>query len=211
MTGEGESEYYQAIARKFLGLRGAPFFLSPRDLEVIADWEKRRIPLGVVLEGVERAFDGLRDRSRGTRGLSLSFCEAQVVKAMSQHRDRDAGRRSTASPPRSAKKDKVRRELAACLSRLPGEDRDLPPLLEAASAILAQPSPDEDDLERIDGDIDDILWGRSPTSEREEFRVRMQGEFPDRPREEIAAAARTALLRSVRKRWKIPYVSLYYY
>lgn len=211
MKSEGQSDYYQAIANKFLRRRGAPFFLSPRDLEVIAGWEERRIPLHIVFEGLERAFDGIRDKSRGTRGLPLSFCEGQVVKAMAQHRDRGAGRRTPASPPRSAKREKARAEIAACLESLPREDRDLPPLLEAASSILAQPSPDEDALEKIDGDVDAILWERTTGSEREELRSRMQREFRGKPREEIAAAARIALLKSMRKRQKIPNVSLYYY
>jgi hypothetical protein len=210
MKSDGQSAYYQAIAGKFLKLRGAPFFLSPRDLEIIAGWEDKRIPLDIVLEGIGRAFDGLRNKSRGTRGLPLSFCEGQVDKAMAQHRDRGAGRRKPASP-RAAKQEKARREAAACLGGLPPEDRGLRSLFEAASDILSRPSPDEDALERIDADVDDILWSRATASGREEARARLWREFRNKPPEEISAAARTALLRSARKRQKIPYVSLYYY
>jgi len=87
----GQSGYYQTIAREFLRRRGAPLLLSPRDQAVIAAWEEKRVPLDVVLEGIGRTFDGLRIKGRGSRGVSLLFCERQVEAALAQHRDRSAG------------------------------------------------------------------------------------------------------------------------
>jgi hypothetical protein len=185
MKEEGQSAYYQAIAREFLRRRGAPFILSPRDLDVIADWELRRIPLGVVLEGIGRAFDGLRNRSRGTRGLPLSFCENQVSKALAQHRDRHAGRGKPAVP-RASKAEKARRAVEAFLAGLRSEVGDLRLLFEAA-------------LERIDEDVNEALWQQAAR------------ETPGAARDEEDAATRTALLKALRVRRKIPYVSLYYY
>jgi hypothetical protein len=198
MKEEGQSGYYQAIAREFLRRRGAPLILSPRDLDVIARWEERRIPLDVVLEGIGRAFDGLRDKSRGTRGLPLSFCENQVSRALAQHRDRHAGRRKPAAP-RAGKSAKARREVEAFLANLPAEDDDLRPLFEAAAAALSRPAPDEDALERIDEEVNGILWRRASR------------EIRAPSREETAATVQTALLKALRVRRKIPYVSLYYY
>jgi hypothetical protein len=198
MKEEGQSAYYQAIAREFLRRRGAPFILSPRDLDVIADWELRRIPLGVVLEGIGRAFDGLRNRSRGTRGLPLSFCENQVSKALAQHRDRHAGRGKPAVP-RASKAEKARRAVEAFLAGLRSEEGDLRLLFEAARAALSGPCPDEDALERIDEDVNEALWQQAAR------------ETPGAARDEEDAATRTALLKALRVRRKIPYVSLYYY
>jgi hypothetical protein len=210
MTDQGQSEYYQAIAREFLRRRGAPFFLSPRDLAVIAGWEKKGVPLEVVIEGIGRAFDGIRDLSRGRKGLSLSFCEAQVRKAMAQHTDRAAGRRKGATP-RSAKVGKVREEAERCLRSLQAEDKGLRSLFETASGLLAQVSPDEEALERIDDDVDEILWNRASRSERDGLKREMAREFPGTSPGEIGAAVRTKLVKSLREKHRIPYVSLFYY
>jgi hypothetical protein len=209
MKEEAQSGYYRAIAREFLRRRGAPFLLSPRDLEVIADWEKRHIPLDIVLEGIARAFDGIRDKSRGTRGMPLSFCENQVSRALAQHQDRHAGRRKPAAP-RAGKREKARREIQAFLVNLPPEDGDLRALFEAASAVLSKPVPDEDALERIDEDVNEVLCKRAAASKRKESSPGARRRLRGRPDEETGAA-RTALLKSLRVRRKIPYVSLYYY
>ena len=58
-----QSEYYRRIAKEFLQRRGAPFFLSPRDMAVIAGWEARRVPLAAVLEGIDRAFERSKSRA----------------------------------------------------------------------------------------------------------------------------------------------------
>lgn len=210
MNDQAQSGYYQTIARQFLGRRGAPFFLSPRDLAVIQGWEKDRIPLHVVLEGVGRTFDGLRARTRGTKGLSLSSCEAQVRKALAQHTDRGAGRRRSAAP-RARKAAKAREEIEACLKSLPANELNLRPLLQDAAGLMAGEAPDDEALERIDEAVDGILWIRASRAEREEVERRTAREFPGRDAGEVAAAARTRLIKSAREEHKIPYVSLCYY
>ncbi len=82
----GQSGYYQEIARAFLGRRGGSFFLSPKDQATIAAWEEQRIPLRVVLEGIGRAFDTLKARGRGTKAISLVFCGREVEAVFAQHR-----------------------------------------------------------------------------------------------------------------------------
>jgi hypothetical protein len=210
MTEQAQNEYYQGIAREFLRRRGAPFLLSPRDVAVIAEWEKNGVPLGVVIEGIGRAFDGTRDRSRGTKGFSLSFCDSQVRKALAQHADRAAGGRK-APAPRSAKVDKVRKETARCLRSLPPGDGELRSLFEAASGLLAREAPDEEALEKIDDQADAVLWGRVPGSERDGLKRQMAGQLAGRDAAEVEAAARTRLIKSSRQKKKIPYVSLFYY
>ncbi|MEN6312585.1 MAG: hypothetical protein ABFD80_13735 [Acidobacteriota bacterium] len=210
MSDQAQSGYYQTIAKEFLGRRGAPFFLSPRDLAVIHAWEKDKIPLPVVLEGVGRVFDGLRSRARGTKGLSLSSCETQVRKALAQHMDRIAGRRRAAAP-RSRKAAKAKTEIEACLKSLPADERALRPLLQDAAGLLAGEAPDEEALEKIDEAVDGLLWSRASRAEREGAERRTSREFPGRSAGEIASAARIRLIKSAREERKIPYASLFYY
>jgi hypothetical protein len=210
MAEQEQSEYYQAIAREFLRRRGAPFFLSARDVAVVASWEKQRIPLHVVLEGIGWAFDGLRTRSRGTKGISLFFCDVQVQKAMAQHADRGAGRKKAAAP-RSVKVDRARHEAERCLRNLPVGEVELRSLFESASGLLAGPAPTEELLEKIDVAVDEILWRRASRDEREEAARRLAAEFPGQSREEIRAGVRTCLIKAARRKLQIPYVSLFYY
>jgi hypothetical protein len=211
MTDQGQSEYYQAIARDFLRRRGAPFFLSPRDLAVIAAWEADRVPLDVVLEGVARAFDSRRDRSRGTKGLPLSFCDGQVRKAMAQHTDRGAGGKRIAAAPRSEKAARARKEVERCLSGIAEGEADLRPLLETASRLLAEEPPDEGGLERVDERVDEVLWRRAPRPGRGRAKRETAGGPAAAGGAEIETTARTRLVKDERRKHKIPYVSLFYY
>jgi hypothetical protein len=210
MKDQGQSEYYRAIARAFLLRRGAPLLLSPRDLAVIAGWENDRIPLSVVLEGIARAFDRLRGKGRGTRGLSLAVCDADVRKAMAQHADRKAGRPRPAMAPRSEKAARARREADRCLCGL-DEDAGVRTHLETASRLLAREPIDEEALERIDEAVDELLWGRAARADRDRWARETAREFTGRSAAEIEAGARTRFIKDERRRRGIPYVSLFYY
>jgi hypothetical protein len=207
---KGQSGYYQTIARDFLARRGAPFFLSPRDQSVIASWESRRVPLQVVLEGIGRAFDGFKTRGRGTKEVSLAFCDRQVDAALAQHLDRSAGRRNAAGPG-PGKKDRARREVEKGLCGLAPDDREMARLLEAALAVLAAPKPDEAALERIDAEVEELLWSRATGPEKgaaeAESRKRLGGRRP----EGLEAMVRRQVVKESRDGRKIPHVSLYYY
>lgn len=205
-----QSGYYQTIARELLARRGAPFFLSPRDQSTIASWESRRVPLRIVLEGIGRAFDGLKTRGRGTKGVSLAFCDRQVDAALAQHLDRSAGRRSTAGP-RPGKKDRARREVEKGLRCLAPDDRETARLLEAALAVLAAPKPDEAALERIDAEVEDLLWGRATGSEKGAAEAEARKELRGRRPEGLEAMVRRQVIKESRDGRKIPHVSLYYY
>lgn len=57
-----EALSYQAVvAEYFLGLRGSGLLLSPLDAELVADWERRGLPVAVVCRGLR---DGLDDAVR---------------------------------------------------------------------------------------------------------------------------------------------------
>ena len=74
-------EYFSTIERHF-GLRcGGPLVLSPRDWQRIERWQAKGIPLSLVLQGINRAFDYL-DATPGARRIkSLAYCEPQVMEA----------------------------------------------------------------------------------------------------------------------------------
>jgi hypothetical protein len=210
MTRQASSGYYQSIAKEFLRRRGAPFMLSPRDLSVIAEWENKRVPLDVVLEGIGRAFDGLRDRSRGTKGLGLAFCRAQVDKALAQDVDRGAGRHA-APAPRAGKKERAIKELVRFLDASDAGDAELGARFRAALASLSSATPDEDLLEKIDGEVDALLAARAEEADRKAAAHDASRLGAGASAEDAAEAVRTRLAKLARERERVPYVSLFYY
>jgi hypothetical protein len=212
MTSEDKdrSGYYQSIARAFVERRGAPFFLSPRDQALIAAWEARRIPLQVVLEAIGRTFDRLKSRGRGTKGISLAFCERHVDEAFAQHRDRGAGGRGAAGA-KPMKKDRARREIEKALSGLPPEDREVAALLQAALAALDAPKPDEAALERIDAEVEELLWVRATAAAKAAAEAEARRELRGRPPAELADTVRRSVVKTARAGRRIPHVSLFYH
>ncbi len=207
---KGQSGYYQTIAREFLARRGAPFFLSPRDQSTIAAWEAKRIPLRVVLEGIGRTFDGIKTRGRGTKGTSLAFCERRVEAAFAQHKDRSAGRANVAEP-RTGKKDRARREVVRGLRGLTPGDPELARLLQAALGALAAAKPDEGTLERLDADVEDVLWARATGLEKAEAEAEVRRELRGRRPEGLEATIRRKVVKAARDGRRIPHLSLFYY
>ena len=99
--------YFQEISRAFLARRGVPFFLSPKDLELIASWEEAGVPLAVVLEGIDRAFAPLPEgkRPRG-KVLTMAYCQNQVRKLHDLRRDRRVGNPGRPPPAANAKRSR---------------------------------------------------------------------------------------------------------
>jgi hypothetical protein len=212
MDDNAQSGYYQEIARAFLERRGGPLLLSPRDQSAIAAWEEKRVPLRVVLEGIGRTFDGLKARGRGTKAISLAFCDREVEAAFAQHRDRAAGRRKTAAAgPRSDTRDKARREIATALETLPAGDPEMARLLQAALEALSPSRPDTAALDRIEAEIEEALWDGAAPAEK----AAAEAEAAKAPKGRRPAGSEATLRRRVvmaaRARRRVPHVSLHYY
>ncbi len=201
------TDYYRTISRAFFARRGAPFFLSARDLALVAEWESRGLPLAVVLEGLERAFDGgAPGRRPAGKVLSLAFCGPQVERAFARHRDRRTGAAARV-PPRTEKRDRAASEVARFLERLPPGLEALGPIYASAAAALASEPPDEEALEGLDERADEALVRRAADGDRAAAE-REAAASRARDRADLVA---TLLAKTMRTRHRVPYVSLYYY
>jgi hypothetical protein len=66
--------YRTVVAEYFLGLRGAGLLLSPLDEELVAEWERRGLPLAVVCRGIRRGLEQQLEERGGDRpGLPRSL------------------------------------------------------------------------------------------------------------------------------------------
>jgi hypothetical protein len=51
--------YQAVVAEYFLGLRGAGLMISPLDQELVAEWERRGLPVAVVCRGLRQGLETL--------------------------------------------------------------------------------------------------------------------------------------------------------
>lgn len=209
-TRTSKETYYQTIAREFLERRGAPFFLSPKDVALIARWEKARVPLDAVLEGMERAFANYRKGGRPAGALTLAFCEYQVGKALAGRRERRAGGARKAAP-RGAKRERLRAEIERFLGQVPPGLETLAAAFAEARTVLDDPGAGEEKLEELDETVDEALWRSAPEGERARAGKEVLARHAGKRGLDLGDVARTKLVKELRERHKVPYLSLYFY
>ncbi len=95
--------------------RGGAAMASPADWQLILDWERRGVPLPVVLEGLERAFER---RLAPAPRLALRSCSGAVEAAFAGYLRRRAGL-PVPEAPRFGKTESVPAPVAAAASALP--------------------------------------------------------------------------------------------
>jgi hypothetical protein len=196
----GQSGYYQEIARSFLARRGGALQLSPKDLAAIASWEEKRIPLDIVLEGIERTFDGLKVRGR------------QVEAAFAQHRDRGAGgKRAGEAAPRRDKAARVRREIDRALESLPASDLALRRLLQEALEALGGARPNPETLERIEAGIEQALWDEATSEDKATASAEALKAQEGRRPAGFEDTVRRRAVMAVRARRRVPHVSFHFH
>jgi hypothetical protein len=160
---------------------------------------------------MEKAFANYRKGGRPAGALTLAFCEYQVGKALAARAERKAGGTRKAAS-RDAKGDRLRAEIRRFLD-------EVPPGLEALAAgpfakamdVLGGTGAGENDLETLDDEVDEALWRLAPDGEKagvlKDVRAGLSGKRGLDPEE----VARTTVVKTMRDRHKVPYLSLYYY
>jgi len=208
---DNRSRYFQEIARYFLAKRGAPFFLSAKDLDLISSWERDGIPLPVVLEGIERALDVRRPGSPAKgKVMSLAFCRKAVERAFEQHRDRRIGGRLGTPIPRD-KQVLILSEIERFLDRISPDVEFLREIYSEAREKMAGPGIPEDESERLDDEISRLLSARANGVDREALKKELLSEFRPLDPKTLGAALEIKLTKLLRERYRIPYLSAFYY
>jgi hypothetical protein len=208
--GKARQVYYQTIARYLFELRGAPFFLSPREMEALGRWEERGIPLEAVLDGLKLAYERFRKKPGGRKKLTLVFCEPQVLQSFDQHQERRVGTRRNVFS-QDEKLSRLRQVITEFLDGFPEEIDCLNDLFIHVAAELAKGDCDEERLELYDQQVEKLLLDFASRSEKETVAAELMAEHPVQDREELERLVRIKLLKNFRDRYKIPHLSLFYY
>jgi hypothetical protein len=124
----GSDLTYQAVvAEYFLGLRGGGLMLSPLDQELVAEWERRGLPVAVVCRGLSRGLEELvRRRAPGAGSAaprSLRALRFSVEEAWSEQQARSIGD----APPPPSETGFATARLAAARARLLEAAEGAPP------------------------------------------------------------------------------------
>ena len=151
----GELSYAALVSEFFLQLRGTGLLLSPLDLELVAEWERRGVPASVVCRGMRRGWDDLvRDRPPGAAPpRSLRALRGFVEEEWRAYRDGRVGDGGARGP----EADAARAALAGSAEATAGDRRDA---YRAAAAALPDDAASLQDLEVAFRAADDILLHR---------------------------------------------------
>jgi hypothetical protein len=133
--------YFTEIEDHFWRKRGAHLLVSPLDWAIVETWQKAGIPLGAVLQGIDRAFESW-ERSRRAAGgrqlKSLAYCVDAVADAASEAAEAAVGAgpevKSSRPTAETFSRDELRKYLERNVARL-----------RAASVKLREPSGKVDD------------------------------------------------------------------
>jgi hypothetical protein len=117
--------YYTEIEEHFWKKRGAHLLVSPLDWAIVETWQKAGIPLGVVLKGIDRAFESWTrsKRAAGGRQLkTLAYCVDAVLDAAAEAQEAAAGTgpelKRTGPTPEPFSRIELRKYLERNASRL---------------------------------------------------------------------------------------------
>ena len=205
------SQYFQAIARYFFAQRGAPFYLSSKELDLIARWEKAGIPLKVVLEGMRRALEKARARQKTRFYLrSLLYCDFEVKASFEQFRERKIGRRRVEPPPKM-KKDRARAAIERFIEALPSSLIFLQDIYSQVRNVLCQKTNPEEELEHLEEKIEELLVEHAAPEEKKMVTTLIRKEYDFINEQQFNLMWRIKLVKYLREKYKVPYVSLYYY
>jgi hypothetical protein len=233
MSAEDDPDAYErAVEEAFNRRRGAPHLLSPRDWGILTAWREAGVPLRIVLQGIDNAFDSFERRGPTARKInSLAYCRQEVLTlheiALSLQAA-EAGRPGPGDDPRAAVARHLGRlarqvRASATAASEAGLDSLVGALAQAASELkrhrkaLAKDLGDPEPIEKILAGLDAHLLesarralGAAEMQGIEESAAASLGASGARMSAEALAATRAhAVARLVRLRCHLPRLTLF--
>jgi hypothetical protein len=85
--------YFSEIEETFIRRRGKGLLLSPFDWALMEVWQEKKIPLHIVLRGIEIVFDNYEKNASKKRSIKgLSFCGEEVEVQFSEWQESQIGK-----------------------------------------------------------------------------------------------------------------------
>lgn len=220
-----EEDYYAEVERHFVALRGSPLFITAKDWYVIHGWREKQIPLLIVKEGLDRAFEKRKSR-RPVR--QLSYCRQSVEAAYRRHREARLGGPSGEAPREEvesfrAQSSDLEKQLREISSKLKVTHPSLAEAAEQAAgrlSLLASELISATGFQEIEDELslfDELLLAAAEAAlgdgERkqclDDANHSLAGYLSRMPDDVHRAAVRSAYLKRVRVRFGLPVLSLF--
>lgn len=225
--------YFTEIEEAFVRRRGKNLLLSPLDWALIESWQERKIPLHVILRGIERVFDTLEKQPNRKRSVkSLSYCKEEIEAQYAEWLESQVGGNPEVSDLQVSNSEmeeadlfsqeaikshleKVEIELEEALENLQGELREvlkrvLYRLSELKSTYQSAETLEES-LGKLDALIDESLLKNFLTEKLEnEIEKQMFSYQSKMDKKLYERTKRLMLLKKMREQTKIPVLSLFY-
>lgn len=201
------TEYFRAIERIFLSLRGAPLTLSEIEYEVARSWRAQGIPLEVIQKALESVFSKLKGKKK--RGITtLRYCAPAVEHAWEEIASLTAAGRTAAVEPID-----VGARLAALARALPAEL----PEREGWSAQVAAVAGSAEEVERRLAELDAAILDRMESgmdeaakrAADESLRASLAKLAARLPAKELEDARAQLLRQHLRRVYGLPLLSLF--
>ncbi len=207
------SGYYRTIAKVFVELRGAPFFLSSKELDRVRKWEEAGIPLRVVLDGIRGSFERPRRRQgKRHRPYTLEHCNSFVLRAFDLYRERSVGRKAKTAPGVEKRwNTQVLREIEGFLADLPEELHILKPVYQILQGKLLRGEATEEELEKAEEAIEELIEKSLSAEQTQTITAEIRAEFGKMNGAEFDEIFRIKALKAARRKHRIPHVSPFYY
>lgn len=131
---EDEASYGTRVEDAFIEERGTPFFLVPKDWQLIRGWREGGVPSDTVIRAVRGAFEKKRARGDVSKISSLSYCANAVEVLWEMERRGLVGAHGPRPAPESAPFDGAPRlrELAEALGEA---EKAVPSEADTSSAV----------------------------------------------------------------------------
>jgi len=166
--------------------------------------------LRVALEGMERAFESYKAKPVARRKiLSLAFCKNQVLRAFEQYKERKVGAPKKKNE-RDRKQKRIKEEVQKFLGDIPPALSYLNDLYTQALMVLSKRKVAEEELERMEEEIEELLFKNSPQEDKEKIKKEISEDLL-LSEEEFFSIYKTRQVKFLRETYKIPYISFFYY
>ena len=229
-----EEEYFKLIEDYFIQKRGNPMLLSPKEWALIREWQEADIPVEVVLRSIDRGFEKKKDDDFQTT-VSLNYFQRIVKSEYKRHLKSQEGLSDEERKPLAEESANVQqflerllRELQessdqagragnqamsellqGCREKLSGEV--LKPFVENQTKNLQRV---EHQLATLEKEIEKVLLQTVSDSQLNSFRedaMRDLKSFEEKIELPVYQEMITrALIKSIRKLYNIPRLSLFY-
>jgi hypothetical protein len=133
-----------------------------------------------------------------------------VSKAFQQHRERRVGG-SRKDVPRQEKRGRLQAEIERFLAHLPTEVQFLKEIYQEARQKIAGTDAIDEAMEDLDGRVERLLLASAAEEDRERVKKEIRADGRRLAKDELTRVMSIQLVRHLRNKYKIPYLSPFYY